>query len=361
MYIADYVLAVPIGGLTLLACAFLLPQAQPSKFTAKQRLVQCIKELDFVGTTLALGALMMLLLAMQWGGIKYDWTDSKVYGLIIGFILTVIVTVGWIIFRGENAYVRPRLAKNRSIAASMACNFAIAGAYFTVISILAYYFQIRGSSALRSGVQLLPMISGVVTALVVGGALGPVVGYTNPFTLIGMVIMTIFLGVLTLMDAGTSTAYWAGVTFAFGFGSGLCFMMPFLLAQTVLAPADLEIGTAMVLFMQTLGGAITFAIGQAIYQNKYKDGVLAIQGLTDPLNIVNGGVTAFREIAPPQFIGQIENVALDAVKYAYYTPIATLGLAILLAWPFMEWKSIKPQPMEGAKSIDAEKKEVATA
>lgn len=53
------------------------------------------------------------------------------------------------------------------------------------LPVLAYYFQIRGSSALRSGVQLLPMIAGVVTALVVGGAGGPIVGYTNPFLLAG--------------------------------------------------------------------------------------------------------------------------------------------------------------------------------
>lgn len=30
-------------------------------------------------------------------------------------------------------------------------------------------------------------------------------------------------------------------------------MMPFLLSQTILDPEDLEIGSAMVLFMQTLG------------------------------------------------------------------------------------------------------------
>lgn len=48
---------------------------------------------------------------------------------------------------------------------------------FTLISVLAFYFQIRGSSALRSGVQLLPLIAGVVTGLVAGGALVPVIGY----------------------------------------------------------------------------------------------------------------------------------------------------------------------------------------
>lgn len=52
-------------------------------------------------------------------------------------------------------------------------------------AVLAYYFQIRGSSALRSGVQLLPMIAGVVTALVLGGGAAPVVGYTQPFLLSG--------------------------------------------------------------------------------------------------------------------------------------------------------------------------------
>ena len=83
-----------------------------------------------------------------------------------------------------------------------------------------------------------------------------------------------------------------------------------------------------------------FAIGQAIYQNKYSQGVHAISNLPNADAIVNNGITAFIELAPPEFKSQIESIAVDSVKYAYYTPIALLGLMILVAFPFAEWVSV---------------------
>ena len=57
-------LNLPIGGLTLAACAFLLPSPKPTHSTTKQRAIQTLKSLDFVGTILVLGALMMMLMAL---------------------------------------------------------------------------------------------------------------------------------------------------------------------------------------------------------------------------------------------------------------------------------------------------------
>ena len=67
-----------------------------------------------------------------------------------------------------------------------------------------------------------------------------------------------------------------------------------------------------------------------------------------------------QELAPHEYVNQIEVIAVDAVKYAYYMPvsfvssisirdtdhyvpkIALLGIAILFAFPFSEWVSLIP-------------------
>ena len=163
-----------------------------------------------------------------------------IIGLLIGALATIVAIIVWCFYRGEQAYFRPRIFKMRAIWVGALANFAIAAAYFTIISVLSYYFQvslfsslnlplndlqIRGSSALRSGVQLLPLIAGVITALVLGGGMAPKVGYANPFVIGGMLIFEVALGCLTLLNTGSSTAEWAGLEFMAGFGSGLCFMM----------------------------------------------------------------------------------------------------------------------------------------
>lgn len=66
------------------------------------------------------------------------------------------------------------------------------------------------------------------------------------------------------------------------------------LAQTVLAPVDLEAGSCCVLFVQTLGGAIIFGLGQSVYLNDYNKKIMDISGLPNPGAIVTGGITAFR-------------------------------------------------------------------
>ena len=99
---------------------------------------------------------------------------------------------------------------------------------------LPIYYQARGSSAIRSGVQLLAFICGVIckypfvrygmrliiflVAVTLTGGIAPKVGYVQPFLIIGAVLACIGTGLLQLFDATTSQAMWVGITFLAGLG-----------------------------------------------------------------------------------------------------------------------------------------------
>lgn len=51
----------------------------------------------------------MLLLALQWAGIEYNWSSSVIIGLFVGFGLGIVVFVVWTLYRGEDALIPPRL------------------------------------------------------------------------------------------------------------------------------------------------------------------------------------------------------------------------------------------------------------
>ena len=53
-----------------------------------------IRQLDFPGATVLIGSVTCLMLALQWGGIVYDWSDPKVYGCLIGFGLILVLFAG---------------------------------------------------------------------------------------------------------------------------------------------------------------------------------------------------------------------------------------------------------------------------
>ena len=55
---------LPIGGLTLVACFFLLPQPKATSVSYRQRTIKIMKEIDWIGTGLVLATLIMLLMAL---------------------------------------------------------------------------------------------------------------------------------------------------------------------------------------------------------------------------------------------------------------------------------------------------------
>ena len=44
-----------------------------------------VNSMDLEGTLVLISAIVCLLLALQWGGIRYPWTEAKVWGCLLGF------------------------------------------------------------------------------------------------------------------------------------------------------------------------------------------------------------------------------------------------------------------------------------
>lgn len=66
--------------------------------------IQKIRQLDLPVATLLLESTICLNLALQWGGIVYLWSDSKVFGCLIGFGLILIMFL-YLQFRGKETLV----------------------------------------------------------------------------------------------------------------------------------------------------------------------------------------------------------------------------------------------------------------
>jgi hypothetical protein len=112
--IPSFWINLPFGGIAIAVVFFFFenPQRKHSNLTLKQK----IGEIDLLGATFLISAIVCLLLALQWGGSVYPWSDSKVYGSLIGFglILTVFIIIQW--RRGDRATIPPRiLLKQRTV------------------------------------------------------------------------------------------------------------------------------------------------------------------------------------------------------------------------------------------------------
>jgi len=104
---------LPFGGIALATVFFYFknPDRKSSGMTTKQKIL----EIDLVGAVFLICAIVCLLLALQWGGTKYAWGNSKVWGLFLGFGLLITIFIAQQFRRGERATIPPRIFGQRTV------------------------------------------------------------------------------------------------------------------------------------------------------------------------------------------------------------------------------------------------------
>ncbi|KAL4890272.1 major facilitator superfamily domain-containing protein [Aspergillus ambiguus] len=344
---------LPIGGISIAIVLSIL--RLPSKNQPlSQPLFGRIKELDLIGASILIPAIVCLLLALQWGGNQYPWNNSRIIGLFIGFGLMLFLTVYTQIKLGDRATLPPRIMKQRAVIASSSFAMFFGGAFFVLVYYLPIFFQsVRGASAMTSGIQLLPVMLATVVSSVTVGILVTVFGYYTPFLIGSTAIGSIGAGLITLYSKDISTGKWIGYQILVGAGVGAGFQIPITAVQAALPPDDIPTGSAAVMFFQTLGGALFIAVAQSVFQNGLIQGIAEYAPKVDPTAIVKAGATEMRQVLSSLHLedelGGVIDAYLGGLQDTYRVALA-IFLVSLVASCFFEWRSVKAQHEETKNS-----------
>lgn len=230
------------------ACAFLAvliffkpPQRDLGKLTVLEK----IKKIDILGAVFLICAIVCLLLALQWGGTTHPWHSSRIWGLLLGFGLIIVVFIGIQIWRGDDATIPPRLfAHQRTVCTGAIYTCLFSMGLYTHIYYLPFYFQaVKGTTAEQSGIRSIPyLVSITISSLIVGGTITKV-GWYVPFLWIGAAIFTVGAGLLFTLRVGSNAGQWIGYQILTGFGAGAGIQVPFLAVQAVLNSKDMPTGS----------------------------------------------------------------------------------------------------------------------
>ena len=129
--------------------------------------------LDLLGFAIFAPALIMLLLALQWGGTKYAWSSSQTIGLFCGAGTTFIVFLLWNFHKGDAAMLPVSIACRRTVWISCIVYGLFMGNLYTASYWVPVYFQgVKGASPTMSGVYILPMIIAHIFAALASGPIG---------------------------------------------------------------------------------------------------------------------------------------------------------------------------------------------
>lgn len=298
------------------------------------------KRLDPLGTFLYVPAVVCLLLALQWGGSTYAWSNGRIIALFVLFGVLLIAFGAVQALNPETATIPARVITQRSIFCATLFTLFLAGSMMMTVYYLPMWFQtVKGVEPLRSGIYTIPIVLSLVVASAVSGFTTQKIGYYVPAMIFCPVFMAIGQGLMGTFKPSTGSPHWIGFQFVVGFGLGFGMQTGGLAAQTVLPAGDISTGVSIIFFAQQLGGAIFTAVGQSVLSNLLVSRLAHIPGL-DPAAIIKGGVTELSSAVPPQFAG----VVVGAYNYAC-TRIFLTGMGVtlcaLLAALGMQWRSIK--------------------
>ena len=161
-----------------------------------------------------------------------------------------------------------------------------------------------------------------------------------PFLLLGICISSIGAGLLTVLRVNTSVGAWVGYQIVYGFGLGACFQGPNMAAQTVLPRNEVSIGASLMLFSQTLFGAIFISVGQNVLDGALATRLARVSPDITPQRIAAAGATGILKVIPAQFHAAALKAYNDSLRVCFRVAVIMACLAIL-GGAVMEWRNVK--------------------
>ncbi|KAJ5293876.1 hypothetical protein N7508_008697 [Penicillium antarcticum] len=330
---------LPIGAITVVVIAIFFPA--PNRQIKNSTWSERIRKFDPMGTSLFLPAIICLLLALQWGGTTYPWSNWRIILLFcfFGALILLFVFVQWT--QQEYATVPPRIFFKRTVWSSALFSFCLGAAFLCSVYFLPIWFQaVKGASAVNSGIMNLPMLISVVVLSVLSGIIVTIVGYYAPFMILGTIMIAIGYGLMTKFHPDTPKSIWIGYQIIAGAGVGFGMQQPMIAVQVVLDIVDVPTGTAIIVFAQTLGGALFVSIGNNVFSNKLVEYLAEYAPTLDPALIIRTGATSVQSVVSKADLPGLLLAYNDAITQTFTVCAAVSALSVFGA-VIVEWKSVK--------------------
>ncbi|HEY8545306.1 MAG TPA: MFS transporter, partial [Acidimicrobiales bacterium] len=225
--------------------------------------------IDYLGSALMAAGVSCLILITTWGGDDDAWGSPTIVGLAVAAVVLLGLFVA-VEARAGEPLMPLRLFRNRVFSTACVIALAVGAALFGATTYLPQYQQVvRGQSATSSGLQLIPLMAGVVLASLVAGQVVSRTGRYRLFPIAGTATMAV--GLFLLSDLGVDTGVVRlGLYMALlGIGIGLVMQMLVLVAQNSVQIRDLGTATSTASFARSIGGSFGVALFGSIFNSAF--------------------------------------------------------------------------------------------
>jgi EmrB/QacA subfamily drug resistance transporter len=292
--------------------------------------------IDYPGSVLLVAAVTAVVLATTWGGTTYPWGSAQIVGLAAAAAVLLGLFLAWEA-RATEPILPLRLFRNPIFTVAVAITLLIGLALFGAVVYLPEYLQVvQGASAIRSGLELMPLTLGIVVASAGSGQVISRIGRYKVFPIIGAALLTVGFWLLTHIQVGTSTAVLSCWMVVVGLGIGCIMQVAVLAVQNAVDYRDLGTATSATVFFRILGGTFGTALFGAVLLNRLQRNLAELLPAGHAhlgLGALQGAPQQLRALPGPVLHPLLEAFARSyQVVYFWAVPfaVATLLLALLL-------------------------------
>ncbi|MEA2247459.1 MAG: hypothetical protein QOH46_1988 [Solirubrobacteraceae bacterium] len=328
---------LPLGLLALVVLAVTLP-------AARERVQHAI---DYAGTLLLAAGLSALVLLTTLGGTTYAWDSPFIIGLGALAVLALSAFT-WVEGRAAEPILPPALFSNRVFAVTSAVGLVVGFAFFGALTYLPLFQQVvRGSSPTASGLQLLPVMGGLLAASIVSGQAITRTGRYRAWPIAGTAVATAGLIALSTLDRDTSPALAAVYMLTLGIGLGMVMQVLVLAVQNAVPYEQLGVATSGATLFRSIGGSLGTAVLGAVFANRLSHALAA--GV--PAGGAAPDVGSLDPSALERLPGPVRDGFLaaftDALDLVFLVGACVMVLAFLLTW-LLEERPLRTTVRTGA-------------
>jgi predicted MFS family arabinose efflux permease len=258
----------------------------------------------------------------------YPWTSP----FMLALIAAAVIALGAFLLaerRAAEPVLPLRLFANRTFAVSASVGLIVGFALFGAVTYLPLFLQVvKGQSPTASGLQMLPMMGGMLITSIASGQIISRSGRYKLFPVLGTGVLTTGLLLLSRMTAGTSSVATAGIILLLGLGLGMVMQVLVLAVQNDVDYADLGVATSGATLFRLIGGSVGTAVLGAIFASRLASRLAGV--------LPEGGAMS----VSPATLGTLspEVRALYAAAFtsslgtAFLVATATAAVGFALAW-----------------------------
>lgn len=292
---AIFLVNVPVGAVAFVMLVVALPKGSFGVLGRRTSVTSSI--------ALAVPAVLLLTALSMIG----EGADSRITTTMLGGAAVLVAVFVLVERRVKAPLFASHALRARLFVLSNVAGFAVHAAMMGAVVLMPLYLQqVRGFSAAETGLVMLPQVVTWLAATLTCGVAISRWGRVKPFALVGAALNATGLGLLALLQEGTSL-WWLSCALAiFGLGQGLALQAFTVASQAEVPASEMGQATGLSSFTRSVGSVLGVAVSGAVL------GVSLAAGHT----LLHAFAWAIAVSVPVALIALLTALAMPEVRFA---------------------------------------------